>query len=324
MEAYNVRGSETRTAIDLVCLGFVAGLVLLGIARPSRIPGQPEVERGLLVAGALYAAASASTRLMRDGIVPTWTLTAGVTLLLSYLYHAVAPFQHVLVRGWLDGLLLSWESSLTGTECTLALQRIACTGLTEWMMFAYVVYVPLLPVTALLCYRTGGPAAAREFLLALAVTNLFSFSLFLVLPIAGPLFYQPGAYTVPLAGGFFTRCADMLHASAHYPGGSLPSPHCASTTVMLVMLYRHNRKAFYVALPTLLSIYASTVYGRYHYVWDSVAGILAALAMIRACPMVQIWTGHCEHFLRSALFASRRRRDNLERFASGRPWRPSQ
>ena len=280
--AQTVKGSHA--AIDAVCLAFIAGLLLVCIAAPSLVPGRQAAVRGLLIAAALFGAASASARFMREGIVSTWAVTAGVTLLLSYLYQAIAPFQHVLVRGWLDGVLISWESSLTGTECTLALQNIACRYITEWMMFAYVVYVPLLPVTSLLCYRTHGAAAAREFLLALAATNTVCFSVFLFIPVAGPLFYQPGAYSVPLTGGFFTWCAGMLHASAHYPGGSLPSPHCASTTVMLVMLYRHNRKAFFVALPTLLSIYASTVYGRYHYAWDTAAGILTAIVVISACP----------------------------------------
>ena len=274
-------------AIDAVCLAFVAGLILVCIAAPSRVPGCASVAGGLCAAGTLYCAASAATRLLRDGQASTWAITAGVTLLLSYLYQAIAPFQHVLVRGWLDGLLITWERGVTGTECTLALQSIACRWITEWMMFAYVAYVPLLPVTSLLCCRTGGAAAAREFLLALAATNTACFALFLVIPVAGPLFYQPEAYSVPLTGGFFTWCAGLLHASAHYPGGSLPSPHCASTTVMLVMLYRHNRRAFAVALPTLLSIYLSTVYGRYHYAWDSAAGILMALAMIRVCPRIE-------------------------------------
>ena len=282
--------SGSHAAIDAVCLAMVGGLCLVGTARPWLVPGEPTVARGLLIAGALYALASWSTRVMREGPVSTWILTVGVTLLLSYIYHAIAPFQHVLVRGWLDGVLISWESSVTGTESTLALQNVVCRGLTEWMMFAYVIYIPLLPVTALLCYRTGGPAAARDFLLALAVTNIAGFCVFLLLPVAGPLYYRPESYTVPLTGGFFTWCAGLLHASAHYPGGSLPSPHCASTTVMIVMLYRHNRKAFYLALPTLLSIYASTVYGRYHYVWDSVAGILAAVVMIRLSTRIETLT----------------------------------
>ena len=296
------RTSTAHAAIDAACLTFIAALLLVCAGNRSNVPGAPAVGQGLLIAGGLYPAASGVARRLRDGIASTWTLTAAVTLLLSYLYQAIAPFQHVLVRGWFDGVLISWETSLTGTECTRTLQSIACTGITEWMMYAYVIYVPLLPVTALLCYRTGGPAAARDFLFALAATNLASFTGFLLFPVAGPLFYQPGAYTVPLTGGFFTWCAGLLHASAHYPGGSLPSPHCASTTVMLVMLYRHNRKAFYVAAPTLLSIYAATVYGRYHYIWDSAAGILTAIVMLRLCPVLLAWAGQ----IASSLIASRR------------------
>jgi hypothetical protein len=280
----NTRGSTLLPAIDLICIGFLAGLLLIGIANPSRVQDWPLAERGLLTATLLYCAASAGIRALPEGLTSIWALTATVTLLLSFLYHAIAAFQHVLIQGWMDGLLISLETSLTGTESTLFLQRFTSPVVTEWMMFAYVIYVPLLPVTALLCYRTGGPEGARDFLVNLALTNLVCFAGFLLFPVAGPLFFNPGQYTVSLSGGFFTWCSRLLHASAHYPGGSLPSPHCAATTVMLVMLFRYNRQMFFLLLPTLVSIYAATVYGRFHYASDSVAGIATALAVLKLSP----------------------------------------
>ena len=80
-----------------------------------------------------------------------------------------------------------------------------------------------------------------------------------------------------------------MHCAKQSQGGSLPSPHCAGTTIMLVMLYRYNRKAFYVLLPTLLSVYFATVYGRFHYAWDGIAGILVAMVMVRSTPRVAGW-----------------------------------
>ncbi len=284
MTPKNTPSIDIHTVIDAACIGFILLLLLVGAANPSRVQDWPAPGRNLALAALLYCTASAGVRLIPEGLASTWGLTAAVTLLLSFLYQAIAGFQHVFIKGWLDGALISCERSLTGTESTVFLQRYASPPVTEWMMFAYVIYVPLLPLTALLCYKKDGPAGARDFLLNLAVTNFACFAGFLLFPVAGPLFYDPAQYTVPLTGGLFTWCGRLLHASAHYPGGSLPSPHCAATTVMIVMLYRHNRKMFYAALPTLISVYAATVYGRYHYVWDSAAGILTAVLVLRYTP----------------------------------------
>jgi hypothetical protein len=278
------QSSSHHLALDVVCIAFMLGLLLLGIANHTRVQDWPISERNLLIAAMLYCAASAGIRLLPEGLASTWALTASVTLLLSFLFQAMAAFQHVLVSGWMDGSLVSRETALTGTESTLFLQRFCSPWVTEWMMFAYVIYVPLLPVTALLCFRTGGPEGARDFLFNLALVNVACNAVFLLFPVAGPLFYNPEQYTAPLRGGFFTYCSRLLHAGAHYPGGSLPSPHCAATTVMLVMLYKHNRALFYVLLPTLATVYVATVYGRFHYVWDSIAGIVAAVAVLKMSP----------------------------------------
>ena len=57
---------------------------------------------------------------------------------------------------------------------------------------------------------------------------------------------------------------------------------------MLVMLYRYNRSLFYVALPTFLILYVATVYGRYHYAWDGIAGILSAIGVLKFSPKVTV------------------------------------
>lgn len=77
-----------------------------------------------------------------------------------------------------------------------------------------------------------------------------------------------------------------MRSNVHYPGGSLPSPHCAIGTVMIVMLYRHNRRAFALLAAPLVTIYAATVYGRYHYSLDVIAGIAAAILSLKASPLL--------------------------------------
>jgi membrane-associated phospholipid phosphatase len=100
------------------------------------------------------------------------------------------------------------------------------------------------------------------------------------------MFHHAANYPQPLEGWFFTWTSDVLRTNGHYPGGSLPSPHCAAGTIMLVMLYRYQRRVYYVALPVIISLYVATVYGRFHYVEDGIAGIIAALAVIKFTPAI--------------------------------------
>src|SRR5271169_430241 len=153
---------DFHAALDCACIGFIAALLALGIANPSCVAAWPGAGRNLLAALILYCAASAGIRRMKEGLASSWALTAAVTLLLSFLYQAMSGFQHVIVQGWMDGALVSTETALTGTESTLYLQRFVSPAVTEWMMCAYVIYVPLLPVTALLCFRTDGPDGAGD------------------------------------------------------------------------------------------------------------------------------------------------------------------
>ncbi|NTU51776.1 MAG: phosphatase PAP2 family protein, partial [Candidatus Aminicenantes bacterium] len=72
---------------------------------------------------------------------------------------------------------------------------------------------------------------------------------------------------------------EYLRSQWQFVGGTIPSLHCANATVIWLMAYRYHRPSFWVLSPVILSLYVSTVYCRYHYVTDSVAGVALALAV---------------------------------------------
>ena len=116
---------------------------------------------------------------------------------------------------------------------------------------------------------------------------------------AGPAREASGlAFNVPLKGGPFTAIAELIRARVHRPGGAFPSIQCSASPVMWRTAWRFSRPTFYVMAPIVLSLYVSTVYGRFHYLSDSVAGIACAfLAMlfgqmlIRACNRARVGNG---------------------------------
>ncbi len=275
-----MRRHNLAFAADVACSTFMAILLGLAIGFHDRVPGWQALAAQLAIVLGLYTGITWGLRRLRDGTVAVTIRTAVVVGLFAYLFDAVANLQHVLVRGWMDGSVLAFERAAIGFDSTIWMQRFTGPALTEFMMFAYVFYVPMLPGVALLCYKSAGAEAAHDYLLRFSLVNIACFTGFILFPVAGPLYYQPQVYTVPLGGGFFTWCAEWIRNHAHYAGGSLPSPHCALSSVMLAMLYRYDRRSFRVALPIVLVIYVSTIYGRYHYASDGVAGILTAVAIV--------------------------------------------
>lgn len=270
--------------IDAACLILLGNLEMLALVFPGRVLHAGTIGPTLFAVGTLFYVGARIIRQIPDGFLFTALQAARVIGLFSFLDNAMKDFQLILTGGWMDKVPLSMERAIFGTEISVLVHNIANPYLTEGLMFSYVAYAPLLLAVAVLCYSSKGSKAAGQYLLNLSVTFALCFLGFMLFPLASPTFRHSHALTVPLDGGLFTWCANWIHTHYHYPGGSLPSPHCAGTTIMLVMLYRYNRRAFYVLLPTLAGVYFATVYGQFHYMWDGIAGITVALGAVRLTP----------------------------------------
>ncbi|MDI6803029.1 MAG: phosphatase PAP2 family protein [Bacteroidota bacterium] len=268
-------------ALDILVISFTGLLLLLAVIFSSKVNNWEIVSRNLFIIGVLYFLVS---NVIGKINLNFWQIFARGGLMAAVnglLFSEIQHLQHIFVNGWMDQQLIDLDKKLFGIELTMALDKITVPWLTEGMMFAYTVYVPLIVLVAVFCYLKSGKLAGEDYLLNLTLAYFLSYLGFLIYPIAGPLFYQPEVYKTPLEGGLFTYFGEWIRTNAHYPGGNLPSPHCAAGTVMLVMLYRYNRNLFFVILPIILLLFISTVYGRYHYAMDGVLGIILALIITK-------------------------------------------
>jgi membrane-associated phospholipid phosphatase len=279
-------------AVDALVLGalFVQAALLLGFGRWVDRPFEAAAKNCGLAA--LYFGAAWLAPRVRPGIAYFFLRMGSVLLMFGFLYEAHHPLQLILHGGWWDRAVLGAEQAVLGGQPTLWLEPFVSPALTEWMMFAYVIYLVIYPSVAGLIYFKRGPRALEDYLFTLGFANLACDLGFILFPVAGPLFFMPEAYTVPLQGGLFTALGEYIRTHAHLAGGSIPSPHCAIATVMWLMSWRYVRPAFYALAPVILSLYAATVYCRYHYVSDSIAGIALGLLVILTAPALARRWGH--------------------------------
>jgi hypothetical protein len=211
---------------------------------------------------------------------------AAVTLAFAYLFGAVDKLQLILHGEWLDAYVLDAEQFVFGVQPTLWLQHIMSPALTEWLLFSYVIYIPMYPILSGIIYFLRGEPAMEDYFFTLGLTNVLCDIGFILFPVAGPIPTIGHLYSVPLTGYVFTYLGEFMRSHVHYIGGTIPSPHAAAATVMWLMAYRYHRPSFYVITPIVLSLYVSTFYGRYHYVTDAIVGIAAAFFALQLVPVV--------------------------------------
>jgi hypothetical protein len=300
---YGVRVRFLKAEFQVTDAVVLGSLLLFAILIPvfhARIP-DPWV---LLSKTALWAAAYVGSLYLLPLVkkpFPRFIVRAGAVQLMFYeLFLICQHLQLIWVRNWQDEALLRWEKSIFGVQPTVWLQRFVSPPVTEWFMFAYVIYAFIYPALAGLIYFKRGERPLEDYLLTLALANLACFVGFMIFPIAGPLHHMANAFTVPLKGGVFTAWGEYIRTHIHEIGSNLPSPHCAIATVMWAMAYRYVRPAFYALAPIIISLYVSTFFLRYHYVSDTVSGILTAFLVILATPAFpKAWNAAAQRWRKS-------------------------
>ena len=276
------RLTDTVVLGGLVVLTFLAIVFNGRLARPAFLIGTN------LLLIVLYIGTLVILRRLR----PKWLrfLLRTVSVQLTYLQVFMTSRDlQLLFFNWNDDRVLAWEKAIFGLQPLVWIQRFYSPPLTEWMFFVYVIYVVIYPVLGAVIFFRRGEEANEDYLFQLGLINLVCGLGFILFPVAGPMRLEKVRVllTEPLRGGVFTAMAEFIRAHIHGPGGTIPSPHCAVATVMWFMSRKYTRRGFWLLAPIILSLYVSTVYGRFHYLSDSLVGIAVAVAVLLAAPAIE-------------------------------------
>ncbi len=283
-------GLEIRLT-DTVILGGLGLFLLLAAVFNKRLD-RPAVFIGKnLLYIVLYVGTLLVLRRLRPKGLRFLLRTGSVQLMYLQIFLAGRDLQ-LLFFAWNDDRVLAWEKAVFGLQPLVWIQKFYIPPLTEWMFFVYVVYILIYPILSAVIFFRHGEEANEDYLFQLGLVNLVCGLGFILFPVAGPLRLEKVRVllTEPLRGGLFASLAESIRTHVHAAGGTIPSPHCAVATVMWFMSKKYTRWGFWLLAPVILSLYVSTVYGRFHYLSDSVIGIAAAGAILLAAPAIErIW-----------------------------------
>ena len=203
-------------------------------------------------------------------------------LLFPFLYKEVELLAPVLGDWRLTAAIPAWESALFGGQPSLYLsERLAFVPLSEYLHFCYLSYVIVIPSVAAYWYVSGRLAAFGELLLLLSTVLLASYLFFILLPVDSP-YYLSQRLGPPLSGHFFFDLVHQVSARGGARGGAFPSAHVSGAVVVSLVAWRHQRGLAYLLVPFTLSVMVATVYGRFHYVLDTLAGAALAIVVVAA------------------------------------------
>jgi membrane-associated phospholipid phosphatase len=199
-----------------------------------------------------------------------------VVILLMY-YSLWGPAT-LLFTGDRDAMLLNWDKWLFGIEPTIYLERIISPALTAWMQFAYAFHLYVMPIVAVFVYVFRPRDRFREMMCGLVLVSSIGTLGYMVVPAIGPMYTLHRLYTVPLSSplAVFNRPIQFIDF-ARVRRDCFPSLHVGISFLVWLYAGRSSKVLFWLLCPFILSCWFSTVYLRFHYAVDCLAGFVLAL-----------------------------------------------
>jgi membrane-associated phospholipid phosphatase len=150
--------------------------------------------------------------------------------------------------------------------------------LSEYLHFCYFAYLLLVPAVGSYWYFTGQKAEFQELVFLVSVTLTASYLFFALFPVDSP-FYRFAPLGAPFEGHFFYDLVHFVAGQGGARGGAFPSSHASVATVVFLVVWHRERRLAYVLAPVVAGLIAATVYWRFHYALDAVAGLAFAVTV---------------------------------------------
>lgn len=263
---------EPPLAPDYVLAGY---LLLTGALAAATLTGT-----GLALAGAHALGLAGIAWLSRRPIprpAPLQFLRIALPVLLTpVLYTELETLNQLVNPGYLDETVQAWEAVLFGVQLSVeAARELPHPWLSELLHLGYFSYYLVVPIAAVAAFRAGGAEGLERFTVTVALGFFLCYLVFAVFPVAGPRYLFPRIEGPPAQGLMFELVHTVLEAGSS-KGTAFPSSHIAASGAALLAAGRESRRWFWILVVPVVLLVLGTVYGRFHYGVDALAGLVVA------------------------------------------------
>ena len=191
-----------------------------------------------------------------------------------FFFEELGSFVHAIFPRWFDRWLVAFDYRLAGTHPSVWLAQFSSPALNDYMQFGYMTYFLYLVILPAILYARREEAAFWTVMLSTAIANYSIYAIAVLFPIESPYYSLAALEGKALPGGFCTALIGLIERFARVHGAAFPSAHVAGSMVAMLASWRYRRWLFWLCLPLFISMCVATVYGRYHYVADVLAGLI--------------------------------------------------
>jgi membrane-associated phospholipid phosphatase len=156
------------------------------------------------------------------------------------------------------------------------------------LQFAYISYYPMAITLGAVLFLKKNKTAFGEAIFGVILCFYLSYLGYLLFPAIGPRFTLAHVQTRDLAAGpVVVAIQDTLNALENTKTDAFPSGHTAIALMTLYYAMKFRERVLTaVLIPAVTGLIVSTVYLRYHYVIDVMAGAALTALTIRLAPPV--------------------------------------
>lgn len=185
---------------------------------------------------------------------------------LEWVVHYVNPED-------IDPILIRLDYQIFNGHPTIMLERIMSPLLTDLLQLAYTTYYFLPIILGIALLKDHQRKEFNKSLFLVLFCFYLSYLGYILMPALGPRFTINHLQTVELEGLLVAEpIQELLNRLEGIKRDAFPSGHTAIPLMILYLAYRYKRKLFWIFLPMVSALIFSTVYCRYHYVVDVIAG----------------------------------------------------
>ncbi len=266
--------------VDKVILAYFAFSVAIILGWWSKLPDAPALLAANVVGGAMIVYQA------RHPNPTSWVFRNWYPLpFVASCYKEMALFIPAVRGTDADRALADLDYRIWGANPTVWLERIHHPFLTEFLQAVYTLFIPAVLYVAWLLWKRRSYSQFQYYAFLISLGFLTSYLGYLAVPARGPRFLLRDLQHIPLDGLWLfhgmQRILDQLE-SAHYD--CFPSGHTELTILAWWGSRMISNRLFRIYFAYTPCIIFATVYLRYHYTVDLLAGAATAAFLILVAP----------------------------------------
>lgn len=218
-------------------------------------------------------------------------------LLYTAFFRETGAVNRICFMAYLDPMVIRWEQALFGCQpSVLFMDYLPYRWVSEMFYAAYFSYYVMITGVGIALFVRN----RSQFFHYLSVVSFVFYVCYLIydlIPVIGPrvFFREVHGYELPpeierlaatdaypevVRGGPFFQLMAWIYRVFESPGAALPSSHVAVALCTVYFSFRYLPRIRHLHFGVALLLCLATVYCRYHYVVDVLAGMLTAALLI--------------------------------------------